>query len=109
MAQDFQLNGLTLAYIMSGEWREREDSSRLDGQTVHNRWREHVWQTDVMPASEFNALYALEGQKVSLVTTNYLNRNGDYQVYYGAELRRISARHISLNMQQLTCEFLVRL
>lgn len=108
MAQDFQLNGTTLDYIMSGEWREIEDSSVLDGQMVHNRWREHVWRTEVMPVTEFDSLYALEGQKVTLTTVDYTDRNGDYVDYYGAELRRVSARHVALNMRQLTCEFRVR-
>lgn len=109
MAQDFKINGTTLAYVMTGEWREVEVDSALDGQTVHNRWREHVWQTGVMETSEFDGLYALEGQKVAIVTTNYANRNGDYKQYYGAELRRITARHVALNMEQLRCEFRVRL
>lgn len=110
MAQDFKINGVTLNYVMIGEWREVEDSQALDGQTVHNRWREHLWRlNEAMPVSEFNTLYALEGQKVTIVTTDYANRNGAYAIYYGAELRRVAGRHVALNMEQFQCEFRVRL
>ncbi len=109
MAQDYIINSTTLDYIMVGEWREVVESSVLDGQTVHNRWREHVWQTEVMPVTDFDTLYALEGQKVTLTTVDYSDRNNDYVIYYGAEFKRITARHQALNMAQLQCEFMVRL
>jgi len=109
MAQDFAINGTTLDYIMTGDWREAEVAKVLDGQTVHNRWRQHVWQTNVMDITEFDTLYALEGAKVTLTTTDHGDRNGDYVTYYNAELRSIASQHVSYNMESLRCEFLVRM
>ena len=109
MTQVFALNGVTYAYIEEAKWLENDQGKALDGEAVHNRWRGHSWLTQIMPISEFDVLYALEGQKVVITTTDYEDRNGDYKVYYVADLRQVFSRHVSQNMQQLQCEFLIRL
>jgi hypothetical protein len=59
--------------------------------------------------AEFDQLTALEGQQVTVTTTNYADRNGDYVTYYGCDLERVSCRHESINAEDVTVEFWVRL
>lgn len=109
MAQDFMVNGRRLDYIQQGEWQEQNEGSILDGQAVHNRWRQHILKTNVSTVNEFHDLFDLLGQKVTLTTVDYDDRNGDYKTYYGAEFQRIDEQQQAQHMTSLQCEFLVRL
>lgn len=108
MAQVFGVNGTTINYVVNAQWIERPEDDYLNGQTVRNRWRTHTWQTEVMSASEFNTLYALEGQQVTITTVDYEDRTGNYKTYYGAELRSIGGDHDGPNFQNILIEFLVK-
>ena len=109
MATDFKINGTTLTYIMKADWQAEPIGQAFDGPQVYSRWHKHIWQTEAMSMSEFATLYALEGQKVNITTTNATDRNADYMTYYGVDFERITARHESQNVANVMCEFLVRL
>ena len=109
MAQDFMINGTTLDYIMTGDWQDAEVDSVLDGQMVHNRYRRHIWLSNVQTIANFNTLYALEGQIVTITTTNQSNKNAAFLQYFGVFFQRIAAQHAAKNLEQIRCEFLVRL
>ena len=109
MAQDFIINGVTLDYIMTGDWIDTAVDSVLDGQTVHNRYRPHIWLSNVQTVANFNTLYALEGQQVTITTTNQNDKNVDFIQYFGVLFKSINAQHAAKNLEQVRCEFLVRL
>jgi hypothetical protein len=110
MAQQHTINGTNINYITEAIWQDIPAGEYLNGKAIINRWRRHIWRTNVMPMSEFDTLYALQGQIVAIATTNYEDRNAaDYKTYYGVEFKRISGSHEGPNMQTVICEFLVRL
>jgi hypothetical protein len=109
MAQIFQINGATLTYVMEANWQEQPAGDFLNGQAAFNRWRRHTLRTNVMTAAEFDTLYALEGQKVSLTTTNYANRNGDYITYYDVEIKSITVQHDGPLMRDIQVDCLIRI
>jgi hypothetical protein len=108
-AGSFVVNNTHIERITRGDWTDAPAGVGLDGKTGRQRWVSHVWQSNVMSAEEFNSLYSLEGQKVSIKTTNYADRNGDYITYYGVDFKRISGEHAGPIFTGVTCEFLVRL
>lgn len=107
MAQIFKINGTTLSHITNGDWDETPETGYFNGKTPKNRWRPHRLSTDGMPASEYNTLFALLGQKVSLTTTNYADRNGDYRTYYGVDFQSIRGEHDGPIFRGVVAEFLV--
>ena len=110
MAQIFQVNGTNLTHITRGDWQEEPEGDYLNGKAIHNRWRRHILQANVTTAAEFDTLYALEGQKISLTTTNYFDRNSaNYVTYYGAEVKRVSGQHEGPIMRDVQIECLVRI
>lgn len=109
MAQQHKLNGTNINYIERPDWQTKPVAQALNGVTPIERWARHIWRTNTMAVSEFDTIHVLEGQKVSLTTTNRIDRNGDYITYYGADLERVSGRHRGPVMTNVTVEFLVRL
>lgn len=109
MAQQVQINGITYTYLNAPDWSDSADSQALDGVTPFLRWHKHTIKTNIMPMTEFDRLYALEGQAVALTTTNYLDRNGDYITYYGAILESVTGKHESINAADVVATFRVRL
>lgn len=109
MAQDFKINGTTIARILRGDWEDSSAGAGLDGTTARRRWVRHLWGADALSAAEFNTLYALEGQWVTLTTVNYADRNGDYVNYYGVICERVTGNHAGPVFEQVTAEFRVRL
>ena len=111
MATDHKINGTTYSYIETADWRENaiRDGRALDQQTTTNAFRTLVWTTNIMPISEFDTLYALEGQKVTVTTVDYTDRDsGSFATYYGAILEGIQANHESVNITSLNVTFRVR-
>lgn len=109
MAQVFKMNGVTISYIQRGDWTNSPVKEALDGNLARQRWIKHIWLGEAMPVSEFDSLFALEGQRVSITTTDYNDRNGDYLQYFGVQFQKISGEHISILMENVRLEFLVRL
>lgn len=109
MAQVFKINGTTLNYVMAANWEERGVGNFLNGLTSYNRYRRHTLATNVMTAAEFSTLFALEGQQVSLTTTNYTDRNGDYIDYHGVEIKSVTGQHAGPVVQDVQIECLVRI
>jgi len=109
MAQTFQINGSNLTYIAGADWPDQAGTQALDGDAPLLRWRRHVWSTNVMSASEWDTLAALEGQKVSITTTDYSDRNSDYATYYGCDFERLSGRHEGPVFVDVRAEFMVRI
>lgn len=109
MAQTFKINGTSLSYITQAEWGNIELGQALDGGMIIGRWRQHILSTNVMSASEFNTFYALQGQRVTLTTTDYDTPNSDYKTYYEAIFETLEGLHdgpVFLNVQ---ARFRVRL
>jgi hypothetical protein len=109
MAQIFEVDGQALARGIQADWLEQADGAALDGVTVRRRWVTHTWTAAVLPVAEFNRLLNLEGQRVSVTTTDPTDRNGAFATFYGAELTNVSGAHVGPNIQQVTVNFLIRL
>lgn len=106
--QQFKVNSVTVTYVRRADWLDTIVDENLDGTTIRNRWRGHRWQSNAMTAAEFDTLFALQGQKVVLTTTNYSDRNADYKIYYDAELLNIRAAHRGPVREDILIEFRVR-
>lgn len=109
MAQIFQINGTTITRMLRGDWTDDPAGSGLDGSTPRQRWVRHVWGADVLSAAEYNTLYAAEGQRVTITTPNYADRNGDYVDYFGVLCQRVSGSHDGPVVTNVAVDFLVRL
>ncbi len=108
MAQVHDINGNTINYISFADWLDTSIPSSLDGLNAVSVWRNHIWEANVMPASEWNTLEALEGQQVSITTTDYSDRNSDYLTYYNAVLTGLTGNHEGPNREDVRFEFLVK-
>lgn len=103
----FQLNGITLS-INRAEWLTIRDSTFLNGQVRYNRWVTHRWTSNVMTVAQYQTLFDLEGRIVSIMTTDYKDRNL-LKTYYLAELRQVQGTQQSVRFIDVLCEFLVRI
>jgi len=108
MAQLHAINGTSINYIGQPDWIDTPQGEFLNGETLQSRWRGHTWAANVMTESEFNFLYALEGQKVSLLTTKHNDRNGDYITYYGVDFRQITGTHDGPRFIDVQLNFMIR-
>ena len=110
MPQVFRINSTEISRITHGDWLDEPgDAQALDGVTPLARWRRHTWRAEVLSAAEWNTLAALEGQKVSITTPDYGDRNAaDYVSYYGADFERLEGRHEGPVMMGVSADFLVR-
>jgi hypothetical protein len=110
MAQDIALNGVAIPRLTTANWTDDPSSAGLDGSTPRLRWRRVTVGAEVLTAAEFNTIYALEGQRVSVDLPDYSDRNAaNYKRYYGALLQRVSGEHSGPAFAGVTAEFLVRL
>jgi hypothetical protein len=110
MAQIHSVNGNTISYIGKADWQDKPAATYLTGQNAVSRHRKHILQSNVMPASEWNTLEALEGQLVTIVTTDYTDRNNaNYKTYYGVRFTALAGKHDGPNMTNVRFEFLVKL
>lgn len=110
MPQVFIINGTTIARITKSDWvDEPGDDQALDGVTPLARWRRLVWRAEVLAASEWNVLAGLQGQKVSITTPDYGDRNAvDYVTYFNCDMAELSGSHDGPVMTGVTAEFMVR-
>jgi len=106
MAIQAQFNGNDIE--VTAHWEDTPANEGLDGKTPFNRWRRHIWRADVVSMDLWVSLFVLQGQYLTLTTSDYANRNGDYASYPVAVLERLTGRHESVNMTGVTAEFLVR-
>ena len=111
MPQVFRINNIEVSRIVKGDWLDEPgDAQALDGVTPLARWRRHTWTTEVLSAAEWNTLAALEGQKVSIMTPDYGDRNAaDYVTYYGADFEALDGRHEGPVVMGVSADFLVRI
>lgn len=111
MAQTHAIDGTNLTYITQAHWSQMPHSLSLDLIQVHNRWRRHVWISNVMSAGEWETLRGKRGSKVSITTTDPDDpNNANYVTYSEAIVQKVWFRtHTSLNMQGVRVEFLVRI
>lgn len=110
MAQSFAINGTIIARLTKGDWTDEPgDSQSLAGVTPLARWRRHRWQADVLSAAEWDVLSALQGQKVSITTPDYSDRNAaDYVTFWGCDFEGLSGEHSGPVFTGVTAEFMVR-
>ena len=92
MAQVFKINSTTLTHVIDCQWIENPEGSIINGKSSKNRWR-NVRLGGTMEESQFDILYTLLGNKVSVTITNYDDRNGDYKTYYGCDLLSVDGDH----------------
>ena len=109
MAQIHSINSNTINFIGQPDWQDKPTAAYLTGQNAVSRWRRHVWESNVMTAAEWNTIEALEGTLVTLVTTDYADRNAAYKTYYGARFTDLAGKHEGPNMVNVRFEFLVKL
>ncbi len=108
MAQVHDIDGTTVNFIAQTIWNRATNSESLDLIAVHNKWRNHTWQSNVMTAAEWATFRGKRGSIVSLTTTDPDDPNGDYVTYYNAIVRSVSpGAHESLNFEGVRIEFLV--
>lgn len=87
------INGTAYERLLTADWSDRPEGDYLDATGSFNAWRDLAISADVLTATEFDALYALEGQIVSVDAPPYHDRNATPITYYGAELRSVTGRH----------------
>lgn len=107
MARVFGVNGADFTYLTAPNWVDELNGAGLDGNSPLNRWRRLTVRGSIMPMDEWNALRALEGQRVSVTCPPYGDRNADYVTYYGANFLSLSGKHESINMGDVTLDFVV--
>lgn len=109
MATDFKINNTTFIYLNSAAWTDPQPAEVFDGTYTYPRWRGLTARADeAMPQAEFDSLFALQGQAVSVTCPPYGNPAGDYVTYYQARLVRVSSRHAGPLHSSVTAEFEVR-
>lgn len=109
MAQVHDIAGTTVNYIAQAIWDQPVQGESLDLIAVHQRWRRHVWRSNVMTAAEWATIIGHRGSIVSITTTDPDDPTGAYVTYYGAAVQSVSyRRHESLNFRGVEIEFLVK-
>lgn len=104
----FRINSTWIVAVIAN-WIDIPAGQFFNGKTSRNRWRRHIWKTNVMTATEFDSIYALQGQRVSIITTDYDDRNNsNYKTYYNAELMRVGGDQNGPRFENIQIEFNVR-
>lgn len=94
MATDFKINGTTYNYLVNVAWMDGQPDEALDGTYSYSRWRNLTARADeAMTQAEFDSLFALMGQSISVTCSPYGNPAADYVTYYQARLVRVASRH----------------
>jgi hypothetical protein len=110
MAQVHSIDGTTVNYISQAIWSQLSNNQSLNIIAVHNRYRRHTWNSNVMTATEFATLISKRGSIVTIVTTDPDDpNNANYVTYYDAIVKSVTHRaHDSLNFIGVRVDFLVR-
>lgn len=108
MAQVFDINGTTLTHITDANWEDKPEDDYLNGKTPVNQWRNVVLE-GTMEETQFDIIYALEGQQVSVTIPPYDDRNGAFATYYYVILQSVTGDHQGPSMQNVRAELKVRI
>jgi hypothetical protein len=109
MAQVFAINGTALTYITGADWESFPVADDLLGQRRFNRFKRHIWRlNEAMPMTQWEIIYPLEGDIVSITTTDPADINAAFVTFYGVNFESITGKNEATNMAGVTCEFLVR-
>lgn len=105
------INSTTISRLTRPDWQDTPgDSQALAGTTSTARWRRLLAAADALSAAEWNALRAVEGQRVTITAPPYADRNAAaWQTYYGAILERLDGRHEGPIVVGVSAEFMVRI
>ncbi len=101
----FEINGTALTYIQSANWDDMNLTQKLDGTTLINNHQQHTWGTNIMTASEFDSLFALQGQRVRIRTIDIDGRLS-FKDYMG-DFLSINGTHQGVNFAGVSLKFLV--
>jgi len=101
----FKINGTALTFITGAQWDFKNSTGKLDGQTAVNNFQQHTWGTNVMTEPEFNTLFALQGEKVTIETIDYDTLSSF--TTYPADFESITATHEGENFVGVSLRFLV--
>lgn len=110
MAQTHSIDGTTINFISTATWAQAVNSQSLNRIAVHNRYRRHTWNSNVMTVAEWSTIIGKRGSIVTLVTTDPDDpNNASYRTYYDAVVKSATHRqHDSLNFGGVRVDFLVR-
>ena len=103
----FTINFVPLTFITSAQWDDKNHIQKLDGQTLISNYQSHTWAASIMTVAEYNALFALNGQLVSINTTDFDNRLGFKE--YMAILLNVDGTQAGINMVGVNLSFTIRL
>lgn len=109
MAQVHSIDGTIVNFISTASWAQSSNSQSLNRIAVHNRYRRHTWNSNVMTAAEWSTIVSKRGNIVTIITTDPDDPNGDYIAFYDAVVKSVTHRvHDSLNFSGVRVDFLVR-
>ena len=100
----FEMNGQPMLYVSAGNWDDSKESEKLSGESEFTAVRRHTWLSGDMSVTDYNLLYAQEGKFLTIVTTDYDDRN-KFKTYYGVKLTRITGTQESINMRNVRVTF----
>jgi len=103
----FEINGTPLTFITSAQWDDKNNTKKLDGQVLINNYQRHTWGAVVMLVPEYDSLFALEGQLVTINTIDF----DDLLIFkeYQAILTRVDGTHAGINMAGVNLSFVIRI
>jgi len=101
----FEINSTPLTFIAAAQWNDLNLTSKVDGQVLINNYQRHTWGTNVMAMAEYDLLFALQGQKVSISTIDIDTRN-TFRIYQ-AILQDVNGTQAGINMVGVSLRFLV--
>lgn len=104
----FEINGTEFPQIEIANWEHNPHSTDLDLRTTFNNQKIHTWIARVLSMAKWSILEPLQGQVVSLSTTNHEDRNSTTpRIYPTARIVRLSGDHNALDMRDVEIEFKV--
>ena len=94
------INGTEYVYLNGAIWQTVADGEYLSGSQAIRAQRILTLRGEVMPTTDYDALTALEGQQVSVITCGY-DLASDVS-YYGCVIDSVTGTHDGPNMTGVT-------
>ncbi len=103
----FEISGISLTYIENGNWDvAKAQATKLDGELVFPSYIRHAWDSSVMTAAEWEIIEPFIGMLVNIKTVSFNDRK-QFSTYV-ALMKNATATQNSLNMLNVTVEFLIK-
>lgn len=102
-----QINGTEYEQITDAQWLDFLQSTQMSHTSTLALHRRLVMTAQALEPDDWDAIYALEGQRVNVEAPAYSSRN-TYKTYYNAILKKADhASHPGPILTGVTLEFLV--